>query len=157
MPQFTPGMPSAGPSSQPFTNPTSFAFAHSTIPSFPLGPQSFTTPQPQTTTPFVGKPFLPSFQMQPPPPPSNPLPPIINYFTMPPLSRNPLPFAQTSSSIPNYLAPIFTQARTLPIYVGQNPSSQSTIPSYLPPSLPPQPYQASYIPSSYQQKTSQQM
>ena len=94
MPQITIGMPPVGPSSQPFTNPSSFSFAQSTIPSFPLGPQSFISSQPQTTIPPVGRPFLPNFQIPPPRPPSNPLTPITNYLTMPPLSRNPLPFSQ---------------------------------------------------------------
>ena len=38
MPQFTTRMSPVGPSSQPFTNPSSFTFTQSGIPSSPLGP-----------------------------------------------------------------------------------------------------------------------
>ena len=91
MPQFTTRMPLKGPSSQPFTNPNSFSFSQSTIPSFPLDPQSSTSSQPQTIIPPFGRSFLPCFQISPPPPSSNPLPPITNYLAMLPLRRNPLP------------------------------------------------------------------
>ena len=91
MSQFTTRMPLARPSSQPFTNSNSFSFSKSTIPSFPLGPQSFISSQPQTIIPPISRSFLTSFQIPPPPPPRNPLPPITNYLTMPPLGRYPTP------------------------------------------------------------------
>lgn len=56
---------------------------------------SFQTQPPSYQTPLV---MFPSFRFPPLPPPTNPLPPITNYFSMPLLGGNPPPF-----SIINYL------------------------------------------------------